>query len=262
MNHKALQKMKKHILTAVTCLIGATSGLLHASDILSDNFNSYTDGALVGQGTWLQSGSTATNPIQVVAGDVLMGIAGGQDVYDGFTGGAITLSPGDVITSTLDFSVTSATATGDYFFHLSNPLGTTSNFYSRLYVKSGGGGGFLLGLSGSNNAATYGTTELTLNTVYAISLTWTIVAGTANDTFDLTVDASSYLAGIGYGAGSVAEPAALAAINLRQGGATSSAGVTIKDVSVDYAAVPEPGTVALVGIGLATVIFGASRPRP
>src|SRR4051812_6549668 len=64
--------------TAVFSMLDASS---LGTIILTDNFDSYAAGDLVGQGGWLQTSTTATNPIQVTAGKSLSFINSGQDIY-------------------------------------------------------------------------------------------------------------------------------------------------------------------------------------
>ena len=253
--------MKILCIAVVGLLAGISMSGVYADTILSDNFDSYTNGALVGQGGWLQTGATATNPIQVSSGTVLIGSAGGQDVYDPFSSSQ-TLSSLSSITITLDITVTSAAAGGDYFVHLGTTSGGTSGFYDKLWAKSTTGG-YLLGVSGITTTAAsigYGTTVLDLNTTYSISLTWNIVSGASNDTFDLFVNAAPYVSTAFLGTDT--EPTSVAEVAFRQGSSTASPGVTVDNLAVTtVAAVPEPGTVAMVALGLGVVVFSIRRRR-
>jgi len=231
--------------------MAATSS--YADTFLSDNFDSYPNGALVGQGGWLQTSTINTNPIQVSGGAVVMGTAGGQDVYDPFaTTISMTLAD-QVVTSTMDITVASAKSGGDYFFHLSNPAGTTTNFYNRLFIKTSGSG-YVLGIAGGvtgATTATYGTTVLSFASLTTVSTVWTSVAG-GNDTIDIYVNGSSYLTGYSFAdAGGITT---LAAANFRQGGTTTSPGLTIDNLSIT--AVPEPHEygMAIAGMLVALVV--------
>jgi len=51
---------------------------VRATPLFSDNFN-YIDGNLVGQGPWLQNGTSIVAPIQVLSGRAIIGPTG-QDV--------------------------------------------------------------------------------------------------------------------------------------------------------------------------------------
>ncbi len=209
---------------------------------LSDNFNTYTPGNLVGQGNWLQTSTVTTNPIQVTGGAVVVGNTG-QDVFKPFTGGTLTLGTNPAtsatsVTATMDINVSAAAAAGDYFFHFTPTTTTTNIFIDRVFIKSSGTG-FVLGLgSAASAAATYGTTVLSLSSIYTIATTYTVVAGTSNDTFDITVGGVSYLSGVVLVG---TEPTTLASVAFRQGGGPSAApSLTVDNLSVTYTGVPEP----------------------
>jgi len=147
-------------------------------------------------------------------------------------------------------------ATGDYFFHLSSPTNTTSNFYQRLLSRSNSTG-FQLGLvttSGTGGATNYGTTVLSLNTLYTAVITWNFVSGAANDVLSLYVNPTDPIitnntvyTSVTWG--SAAEPTTLAAANLRIGGATTTPGVLVN--SIDVQVVPEPSTYAMLALSAA-----------
>jgi hypothetical protein len=141
-----------------------------------------------------------------------------------------------------------ATATGDYFIHLSDPAGTTSNFYQRLFIKSSGAG-YQLGLLGSSTGTPgYGTGVLNFNQDYDIDVSWTFVAGAKNDTFVVTADNTNYL-NYTWDAASTGEPAAqITAANLRQGGGTSAGTMQVDDLQVD-GIVPEPTGLGALAMG-------------
>ncbi len=231
----------------------------HGFPDFSDNFNLYNDGDLAGQGPWLQTGTIATTPIQINAGRAQLGTAG-QDIYAAF-GAPITSSDGTSLYVGLTINVTSAQAAGDYFFHLSNPAGTTTSFYNRLFARSLGGGfelGFL-DISGIGSTITYGGVELSLATDHRVVIAQNFVAGALNDTFslyvnptDLAIEAnnSPYLTHIWTSA--TAETATYAAANLRQGTAANAAALFVDDLVIssvfsDVAPVPEPHFAALFG---------------
>jgi hypothetical protein len=107
---------------------------------------------------------------------------------------------------------------------------------------------------------TYGTTELDLGTTYGISLTWNMVDGASNDTFDLSVNAVGYVSGAFLGTDT--EPTVIAEANFRQATASSSAALSVDNLAVTTtAAVPEPATVALIAWGLGAAVWGARRKR-
>ncbi|HMO64816.1 MAG TPA: PEP-CTERM sorting domain-containing protein [Verrucomicrobiota bacterium] len=247
---------------ALAALLAAADG--RAAIVFSDSFTK-PDQALVGTtadigGTWTQTGTVATNPLQIASGAVPLATSG-QDVYAGFTA-AVPNAPGTYVRTRVDINVASATATGDYFLHLSDPLGTASNFYQRLSARAAqlptGGPGYVLGLvdtSGAGSTISWGTDVLNFGQDYRLAIDWNFVAGPTNDTFALSVGGNPYLTHAWTSA--LAEPPQLVAANIRQGGATVAPTLTLDNLSVEY--IPEPASAALSG--LAGLALAALRRR-
>src|SRR5262245_37292467 len=104
-----------------------------AAIVLRDDFNPPNQPVnLVGTtpdvstGNWSQTGTITTTPIQVTGNKAAIGNSG-QDVYAAFSSG-IAHSDGNSIFSGFTINVSAANAAGDYFFHLSDPVGTTTLF--------------------------------------------------------------------------------------------------------------------------------------
>src|SRR5689334_9089577 len=115
--------MKKALATlALVAIAGA---------INAQNFNNppYTDGNLVGQDSWTQIGTVATNPIQVV-NSATNGVAtfttSGQDAFRVF-GAAVTPANAMSIQLNADINLTSAQSAGDYFLALTDGGGSNFN---------------------------------------------------------------------------------------------------------------------------------------
>ncbi|MCX6121649.1 MAG: choice-of-anchor D domain-containing protein [Ignavibacteriales bacterium] len=155
---------------------------IHASaQVLIEDFTGTVGTALTSAG-WTQSGATTTLPLKIVSapdvtftgyvssgvGDAVLIDTTGQDDYKNFSPDSI----GSVYLSFM-FNVTKA-ATGDYFVALSSSLAQT-NYYARTFIKSSGAG-FVVGVSKSNETATYGTTVFSLNTTYLAVIKYTFVA--------------------------------------------------------------------------------------
>ncbi len=230
----------------------------------STNFGTgYTNGTLAGltadaagQNGWKETGSTATTPIQITNGAAIIGKSG-QDVYHAFDSTA-TATAGTTLFVGTSLKVTAA-QTGDYFMHVGDPVGNTSNFYGRLSAKSSGAG-FVLGIqstSGTGSGMTYGTTVLNLNQTYNVVYAYDFVAGASNDTFAVYVDPNSatrasltaYVSAAWLS--SSAEPSQLSQINLRQGSSGSAPTVSVYSLAASNnlaAFVPAPGAVALIGL--------------
>lgn len=254
-------------------LLGVATALLFSAAqaetiVLTNDFGTgYTDGNLigpvsspantVGQNGWTQTGTfTAGNPITIASGKaVLAAGSSGQDGYKGFASAVDSTLAGNYLLTRIDFSVTSATLNGDYFFHLSSPTGTTSNFYQRFFARSQGSG-FALGINPVSTASTtYGTTELPLNTPLTAVIKWDFVAGLANDpqtvyvnpTDPIITNNTPYVTMATWSAPEPTTP--LSAVNLRIGGSTTAPGITVSNIQIS--SVPEPSAVALAGLGLA-----------
>ena len=236
--------MKKALVTLAIVGLAASA---HAQ-----NFNAptYSDGNLVGQDSWTQIATNATNPIQV-ANTATNGVAviqtlGGQDASRTF-GAAVTPSNASSIQLNADINLTSALATGDYFLALTD--GGTSNFNDRLFAKAGTDPGtFQLALStgaGTPAAGAYGA-ELNLNQTYNIGALYNFVAGATNDTAQLLVNGNPYVAGVTEGT----DASSLTSILIRQGASGQGAAGSIDNLSVTTTAVPEPATLMLLGVGL------------
>jgi hypothetical protein len=218
--------------------------------VFSDNFNKanqplVTTTPVIG-GAWSNVSAPTTNPLSIVSNAVPLSAGGGEDALS-LTAGQIPTTPGNVIHTGLDINVSSATATGDYFQHLGD--GSTSIFFQRLFAKSSGTG-YVLGLvdtSGTGSTITYGSTVLSFGTSNHVDINWTPVAGNNNDTFAVLVNTLPYLTHIW--TSTTVEPTLIKSANLRQGGATTSAALTVDNYVVDApVTVPEPATIMLLGI--------------
>lgn len=262
--------MKKNIaITVMTSVLVLSSKNIIAAPVLTDNFNGYANGNLVGQGTWLQTSTTATSPVQVNGGVVTIGNTG-QDVYDAFSSAVNTAGGGSLFIG-LTLDVTAAQSTGDYFLHTTATVGGTSGFYDKLEARSSGAG-FQLGLDeAGSDPVVWGTTVLTLGQSYQIVTEQDFVAGALNDTFELYVNPTD-LSVAGNNPtylnftwnGTTAEAASYAEVNLRQGTAANAPSETVDNlvVSETFAdVVPEPSTIALLTLGVATGLAAICRRR-
>ncbi len=235
---------------------------LEAAALFSDNFNSYAPGNLVGQGTWAQTGTSTATPIQVGNGVVSLGTSG-QDAYSPLPGGPITLADGQSFYIGLTLNV-SAASTGDYFLHWTPTVANSTAFFDRVFVESTTGG-YLLGWVETSGGATttYGSTVLSFGTDYRVVVAYHAVPGPLNDTGALYVNPftdpvnesgnTPYLTKSW--TSTTAETNIIAAINLRQGSATSAATLTVDNLNASlsfgdvtsFTSVPEPSTLSLLG---------------
>lgn len=243
-----------------------------AANYLTVDFSTgYVDGNLagltanaVGQNGWAQTSTAATTPIQYnsTLGAAVIGTSG-QDIYKAFTTQA-PKTDGTSLFARLDFKLTAVQATGDYFFHVSDPAGTSSNLYARLFARTAGSG-FSLGIqttSGTSSATVWGSSILNLNQSYSAVVAWDFVGGALNDTMAVYVNplsdnrsnltaevTSNWLSTTG------AEPvSAISAVNLRQGSAVNAPTLNATYISVgsalgDVGVIPEPSSLVLMMLG-------------
>lgn len=236
---------------AVIAVCGAAEATVYFS---TDFASGYNPGNLSGQNGW-KSTYENTNPIQVNGGRAVLGSVG-QDLYRNLDTPAPT-TPGTTLYFSATLQLTAASTWADYFLHVSDPAGTQSRFFGRVYAKSSGTG-FVFGLRANNGSIGWGSQVLNFNTDYQVVVAWDFVAGLDNDAFALFVDPSSTersaLSAYATAAfdGALDEPSSqVAAINLRQGAngsptvlvSTLAAGGTLADAGV----IPSPGAIALLG---------------
>ncbi|MDX2080238.1 MAG: PEP-CTERM sorting domain-containing protein [Terrimicrobiaceae bacterium] len=251
----------KKTLTIIGLALASAVGA--QAQILVDNFNTYSNGNLVGQGGWVQTGTTATNPIQVSGGVVTLVQGSNQDANRPF-GSAVTTGS---IYYFATINVSAKNATGDYFLHLGD--GGTSAFGARLYARSAGAG-YQLAWGGSSTAPTTFGAELSFSTNYNIVFRYNIIAGAANDTGSLYVSTGTFdsvetnntpYQNVTTWTGGT-EVSSFAAIYLRQGTNTGTETIDQVRVATTWAqAIPEPSTWALIGLGTTVVLMGIRRRR-
>lgn len=256
--------MKKLITILILTIISNINAATFFVDTLSSN---YIDGNLVGQNGWTQTSTATTNPIQYATDKVVVGSTG-QDVWKSFQTQVVKANVSTLYTR-IDFSVFNAQATGDYFFSLSDPAGTSSNFYQRLFVRASGSG-FNLGLmstSGTGSLTVWGNSVLDLNTLYSAVIAWDMVSGPLNDTFSLYLNPNSNDRSLlvseiqsNWTTTTGSEPPInISALNLRQGSATTASTVYVEELYVadtltDIGLIPEPSVLQMFGIGLISLL--------
>ncbi|MGI8966082.1 MAG: PEP-CTERM sorting domain-containing protein [Limisphaerales bacterium] len=262
--------MKKILFATAFFALSGFSFVVQAAPVFTETF-SYPNGPLLGQGAppWLITGTNTINPLQVSSG--MLSITNtGQDAFRAFNS-PITPVDGTSFYYGLTLNLSSAQAAGDYFVHTTPSLTNTSSFYNRLFAQSSGAG-YVLGYletSGTGGAVTYGTTVLNFGTPYNVTVAYNFVAGTNNDTARVYVNPTSTneFANTPYLTDTwttiTAEATNYAAFNIRQGSATAAPTLTVDNINVStlfgdvaqVAAVPEPSTFALIGLGSLLVLF-------
>jgi len=244
-----------------------------ASTVLSDNFESYTAGNLIGQGGWTKITSGATTEPMVTDVDinddtnhgVYLGGSfdsptySGDDAFKAFSKAVTYIIGGSI---EMDFQLyVSEVQTGAIFAGFGPSASASNNtIYGALFARDDGDVGFYLGIGdmGLNNASstgTYSDISLDTDTSYDISLVWHFAGGQNKDTFDLYVDSELYLSTLW--TSSSATPAQLASVILRQGGAATAPVLFMDDLVVSNPAliVPEPASILLLAVGIVFIFM-------
>jgi hypothetical protein len=269
---------------AALAALGAYSRSANAATYLMEDFSTYADGNLVGQNDWTQLGGTATAPIQVSGGQVVIPAAVGdnQDAYHNNSAGSIA-APGVGTTSIyvgLKMSVQTAPTVGfppnpSYFAALYTGDNASGFANERLFASASGSGYVLSGKVTGQAGAPFatGTTVLDFDTVYNIIVRANMVAGAGNDTLQVYVNPTQgdvnletpYLTAV-IGTGS--DPTGIGSLVLSQFGnaSTLAAGVTINSIVMadsfaEAAMVPEPSSLLLAGVAGLALLYWRRRSR-
>jgi hypothetical protein len=226
---------------------------VNAQAVYTQDFN--FSGTLTSN-SWTAHSGVGTNAISTTTGltygahsgsgvgnAALIGNLGGEDINQSFTSQSTNGS--SVYASFLCNITDVATAkTGDYFFHLGSPGGTSWTAYSSRVFARIVSGNVNFGIS-NTSTATYGTTNFSKNTTYLIVIKYTITTGTTADAVSMWVipsgmPASEGLAGIPEVTNTITNGTdAISAIGLRQGSSATSPQTVVDAIRVgaDWASV-------------------------
>ncbi len=198
------------------------SSLSFGQVLATDDFT-YSDGALVGNGSWTSNDGTA-GTLLVTSGEAVVTQDSGSE--DGELKFADDLTVG-IITATFDIRVTSPGAiTGtdfEYFAHFSND--TEFNYRSRLdVIAPTGSGDYTLGLS-----ATSSTNDASLSTDFSFGAVVSVVLS-----FDINTGISSITVGSDTVTSTGSPGDTIDSFNLRQSSSSSDETIFIDNLSISY----------------------------
>lgn len=240
-----------------------------ASVYLSENFNGYADGALVGNtGSGWQGFSGTAGTLGVVSGAATLTSSLSQDAGTNFDGGTAHISDAiyasfDVTLGALPTGNQSFGGNGTYFFMFKDS--GTSNFRSRVWVttNNAASGSFRIGIANGSAVLTntdtpnpvFVGTDLSLGTTYkiAVKLDQTGAAPVCTLWLNPTTESSANVIASDTFANTLL---GVTSIALRQATATVGAGservdnILVGTTFADVIAVPEPSTIMLLGVGL------------
>jgi hypothetical protein len=213
----------------------------------------------VGSGTWQQTGSNPANPLTVSSNALNIGTFG-QDAYGTYTQG-VPITAGNRLYTGVDINVSTATASGFYFLHMSRSAGSQSLFLQPIYIRSSGAG-FQVGIaSTSGTAANYGSTILNFNQTYRVVSSWEFAAGAANDVMNVYIDPTNAIQGNNtpyianhQWAGDSEPTGFLPAVNIMQGAASMSPSLSIDRLVVTN----DFGVVSFIPVPEPSLVFGLS----
>ena len=230
------------------------------ADILfSDNFNSYSPGNLVGQGSWAAHSGAGAKPVQVSGGAITLqqSAGSGEDVNHAL---GATMGAGN--TWYYSFDVTASGSSAEVYFAMF--LQGTSNFEGKLFVEPFAGSDFTLGISGSASTGptTWGT-GLSFGTDYRVVVAFNYDTKLASLWVNPTSEASPSVSNTG------SFQDAATAIAFRQATPTSNSSQIIDNLVVATSfqealtgvSVPESSSLALILIGGLAGLVALRRKR-
>lgn len=267
---------------------GLFSAPARATIYLEDDYSTFANGNLEGQGGYALTGTPTSNPIQVSDGKVVFpgSTANDQDLYRAFpalisaptTSGATTS-----ILYGLRMVMNSVSLTATYFTAFNESLAGSGFSDARLGAVTTGTGTYKLGIRVNGQAGypfAYGG-DLNLGEALTVIVKLDLIQGTQNDVISIFVNPTSnvladqtpYATGIFAGSGAATDPAAEGSFILSQFGSVSNPGnafylyrdATGDDFSELYdflsVPVPEPGVAALLGMSGMLVVSARGRGR-
>jgi hypothetical protein len=258
---------------SIAVIIGlALAANSRATVYINDDFNTFANGNLVGQNGWAQLGASATLPLQVSNGMVVIPGAQSVDNQDAYKDVGLGIpqpaSGTTTVYAAFSLAVQSAPAippltSPSYFVAITTGTGGSGFGNFRLTAHTNDAGTFALGarLTGQGtDPFTFGS-GLAYGVTNEIVIEYDMVAGAGSSYMRVFLNptdlSSPYLTHV-IGAGA-SDPTGIGSFNISEfaSATVGNAGVTIDHLIVaDTFAevVPEPSTIALVGVSLAGLL--------
>lgn len=184
-------------------------------------------------------------------------VANGEDVNKSYA----PQTTGNVYSSFL-VNFSSASTTGDYFFHLGQEtIGTA--YKARVFIKNDGAGNLAFGIThtgGASNPPVYTSNIYALNATYLVVVKYTFVAGTANDIVSIFVNpvlnAAEPIATAVAADPSQSDPTDIGSVALRQGGSSSGPLLKLDGIRIGLTWNDVAGGSATTSITVASPVTG------
>lgn len=227
---------------AMLASIGLTVTAGQAQVLYSTDFSSplYSDGNLVGQDGWVAHSGAGSVPVQVsnaATNGVITLSQGAGSREDVSRNVGFTIGSSEIWLATFDVTV-SGGSTSVYF---ANFLSTSTNFTGRVFVAPLLDNDFTFGISSTQGSAdALFSTGFSFNTPYTLTLGYNRATGLSTLAYGETTITST-----------TSSLLDINSIAFRQAGGNS---VQVID-NLTVSAIPEPGTVAMLTIGLGLMLW-------
>lgn len=221
-----------------------TSPAIAQTGVLFTETFDYAAGTALTANGWTAHSSAGTNPLLVgefpLSYPGYAGSALGKSVTYSLSGEDINRATGTVtsgsVYAALLVNVTSATLTGDYFFH-QGPEVLGTSFYNRLFVKRDADNNLAFGIqkfSGAGTSQTYTGFNYDLGKTYLIVVKYEFKEGTGDDEVSIVVNPVGPTEPTTWDAVNIigTDAANMGVVALRQGSATNAALVTVGGLRV------------------------------
>ncbi|WP_277227202.1 cellulose binding domain-containing protein [Hymenobacter sp. YC55] len=233
----------ENYLTTVPGKLSKTTLALPAALLLEENFNYTADADLTSTNNWTAHSSGGTSPIKVTTNDLKYDSYGASNIGNAV---ALKTSGEDLnrkfspvyartpVYASLLVNVTSASETGDYFFHLGTATTNSSFYKGRVYVRSGAAGKIQFGLSNNTNPGPkYSTIDYDLKTTYLLVIKYGFdeTGNTAQLFVNPALNAEPATAEI-EATETGSSPSDIGSVALRQGASANAAELTVDGIRV------------------------------